>query len=48
MQDGNHWLMLKVAGLEVAAHGWLGIAALVLLVALVLSGLVMGWWHLPR
>lgn len=44
--DNNHYLKIRASGVEVTARGPLAIVVL-LLVALVASGLVLGWWHLP-
>jgi len=47
MKDGNHSLKIKAKSFEATAQGWGGLLTLVLLVALVASGLAMGWWHFP-
>jgi len=47
MKDGNHSLKIKAKSVEATSQGWGGLLTLVLLVALVASGLAMGWWHFP-
>jgi hypothetical protein len=47
MKDANHSLKIKTNGFEATAQGWGGLLTLLLLAALVASGLGLGWWHLP-
>lgn len=47
MADDKHSLKIKTKGFEATAQGWGGLFALLLLVAMVVSGLALGWWHLP-
>jgi hypothetical protein len=49
MTDEKHSLKIKAkpTSFEATAQGWGGLVTLLLLVALVASGLVLGWWNLP-
>ena len=50
-QDATQSFALKVdvlkGQIETAANGWLGLAAFMLTVCLIASGVALGWWGLP-
>jgi hypothetical protein len=49
MAEGKHSLKIKAkpTSFEATANGWGGLLTLLLLAALVASGLALGWSHLP-